>query len=114
MRRKKALRPGYMNTMKAIPRQIFEHNDSSVTIRSESISISGKLEDAAWALADECLRRGKDNNNTNWRYFSVLEVTLREGVYDLTLLKDYALDASTWETLKRDVEKICNNLKAFM
>jgi hypothetical protein len=96
------------------PGLTFEHNDGSVTVSSNDISVDGKMEDAAWALADECLRRGKNNNNTNWRYFSVLEVTLREGMYDLTLLNDKALDAPTWELLKKNVERICNHLKAFM
>ena len=97
-----------------MPRIVFEHNDSSVVIRHNDISISGKMEDAAWAMADNCLKVGKTNNNTNWRYCAILEVTLRENVYDLTLLDPKAMDAATWEIFKKDVEKICNNLTVFM
>jgi len=98
----------------AIPRTLFQHKSGYIEISNDTIIISGPVEDAAWAMANECLKMGKDNNNTNWRYFSTLEVTLREGSYDLTLLKSTAMEATNWGAFKKNVEKICNKLTAFM
>jgi hypothetical protein len=104
--------------MKAIPRQIYEHNGSSVTFRYDSIDISGKIEDAAWAMAQEILTRAKSEPTTHWDYMfgtrRVMEATFREGCYNINLIKHDAIDPDTWATFKKDVEKICNKLIAFM
>jgi hypothetical protein len=104
--------------MKAIPRQIYEHNGSSVTFRPYSITITGKIEDAAWAMAEEILTRAKEEPTTHWDYMwgsnRVMEATFREGCYSVNLIKEEAIDGETWATFKKDVEKICNKLTAFM
>jgi hypothetical protein len=105
------------NFMKALPRYSFDHNGSSVEIRRDSIKIVGKIEDAAFAMAEELLKRGKTEATTHWEYpwsGPVMQAHLREGKYSIELLKIAAIDAENWKIFKSDVEKICNKLKAFM
>lgn len=118
---KRSRRVRKCNYVKAMPHITFYHNGSSIEIRRNAITINGKVEDAAWAMAEELLKRGKTEATTHWEYpwqssamVPVIQANLREGMYTLELLKTSAIDSETWAIFKKDVEKICNKLTAFM
>lgn len=114
--RRKAAPPGRYKPQPIV----FQHNKGSITISRDSmyVTIDGSIEDAAWAMAEEMLKRAKTEPTTHWTYpwgaKAIIGVTFREGIYQITLLEPDAMDHDKWETFKKDVEKICNKLTAFM
>lgn len=115
--RKKAIPPGRYRAQAPL---VFTHNKGSITISRDMayVSIEGSLEDAAWAMAEELLKRGKTEPTTHWTYpfgtKAVIAATFREGLYEITLLEPDLMDPAKWQEFKKDVEKICNKLTAFM
>lgn len=109
--------------VKAIPHTVITSKDGEISIRSYSIIIRGTLEAAAVALSEDILKNlpknmqwyndAKEASKTYVGAFQV--VKYREGgQYELRLLRQDAINSDTWAALKKDVEKICNNLTAFM
>ncbi len=105
--------------VKAIPRLVITSKDGEIEIRPYSIIIRGTMECAALALAEDILKRIPRDASYNARelYMSAFVVNKdagRENKYILNLLRPDAINPDTWEAFKKEVEKICNNLIAFM
>ncbi len=107
MRRK----PRKCNYVKAIPKLYFASPKGAIEIRHNSITITGTVEGAALALAEDILKKPIVPQRT---YLSTIEVLAGNGQYTLNLLKPTVLEPEIWIDLKKDVEKMCNNLKAFL
>ncbi len=104
--------------MKAMPRYIFRNEKGSITIRRDFIAIEGAIESAALAFAEAILEGAKvitpNPTGDRWSYLDTIEVTRVDGKITLNLLDVYAIHSDQWALLKSHVEKICNNLTAFM
>lgn len=105
--------------VKAIPRLIITSKDGEIEIRPYSIIIRGTMESAALALAEDILKRIPRDAPYNARelYINAFDVTKdagKDSKYILNLLRPDAMNADSWAALKKDVEKICNNLAVFM
>lgn len=102
--------------MKAIPRLSFENEKGGIEIRRDSIKITGAVESAALALANAILNRKTNEKYDTWNYMNVVYVVCFERKYAISLTpsKIDGLNAEQWETFKKNVETICNNLTAFM
>lgn len=106
--------------MKAIPKYFFHNENGSIEIRRFSIEIEGSLEGAARAFAEEILKNKQIYGETaplnRWDYMSVIRVEHIDSKYTLTLLEagQGLIDPEVWANLKKDVEKICNNLTVFL
>lgn len=104
--------------MKAMPRYIFQNEKGSIEIRRNLITINGAIESAALAFAEVILDSAKIINpnptGDRWGYMETVEVIRTDGVITLNLLDKWAIDQEKWSLLKNHVEKICNNLTAFM
>lgn len=105
--------------MKAIPKLVFTSEHGSIEVRTFALYVHGTMEGAALALAEDILKRMPRDAEYDARelYLSVFAVTKdagKDSKYVLTLLKPGAINADSWTALKKDVEKICNNLTAFI
>lgn len=109
--------------VKAIPHTVITSKDGEIDIRPYSIVIRGTLEAAALALAEDVLKNlpknmewYNDATDASKTYVSAFRVIKwkESGKYELDLLRKDAINPDTWAALKKDVEKICNNLTAFM
>ncbi len=109
--------------VKALPRITLESKTGSIEIRSYAIYITGTLEGAALALAEDILKHipkdnvwYKDAIYASKNYIETISVVKRRdsGKYEISLLRKDAINTDTWDALKKDVEKICNNLIAFI
>lgn len=83
--------------MKAIPRFTFGNEQGEIDIRQYSITITGSHEAAAKAFAEAILSRGTGSQNSEWSYCGV-------GI----------VSPIDWDAFKKNVERICNGLKAFL
>lgn len=114
MRKKPTRRPH----LKAMPRYIFRNDKGSIEIRRNLITIEGAIESAALAFAEVILDSVKaitpNITGDRWGYMETVEVVRTDGVITLNLLDKWAIDSEKWTLLKSHVEKICNNLTAFM
>jgi|SRR5579864_8017552 len=101
--------------VKALPRIVLTYKNTTITIRNDSIIIDGIMEEAAMALADHILTDMK-RAAPEVKYFSyrALEAYVIDGKIVVNPKILNAMDPERWELLKRETEKICNNLKAFM
>lgn len=100
--------------MKAFPRIIFSHKESSIAIRDHLITIVGKIEDVAVAFAEDILKRKRANPDYTLFDYMAIDVVIENGEVILRLWSQDSLDKQSWNLLKKGVEKICNNLTAFM
>ena len=109
--------------VKALPRVVITSKDGEIEIRPYSVIIRGSVETAALALAEDILKHLP--KNPVWydgalfstkTYVEAISVTHYKdsGKYEVTLLRKDAINPDTWAALKKDVEKICNNLTAFI
>lgn len=103
------------NGMKAIPRQIIEKDESGIEIRRYSIHIFGQHEAAAKAMAEEVLNH-KSGSNHSWNYMGVIEGEECLGKFSIKLTEsgENLIDPNVWLSFKKNVEKMCNDLKAFL
>lgn len=109
--------PRGVNSMKAIPRFNFKNEQGGIDIRRYSIEITGSVEGAASAFAKAILDRTTNRNqNEHWTYCDIIYVNYDGGVYRLHLNEDGdgLIDPDIWSAFKKHVEKICNDLKAFL
>jgi hypothetical protein len=105
--------------VKAIPKLVFTSEHGSIEVRTFAIYIHGAMEGAALALAEDILKKMPRDAAYDARelYLSVFAVSKdagKDSKYELTLLKPAAINADSWVAFKKDVEKICNRLTAFM
>ncbi len=107
--------------MKAIPRLVFENDDGAIEIRRNSIKITGSPEAAARALAEVVLnRRNPPQGYNSWDYMGVIDIIYcndcKDNRYTVNLTANglNAVDPDTWSRFKKNVEKICNSLTAFL
>lgn len=100
---------------KALPRHVFENENGGIDIRRYSIEIFGQHEAAAKAMAEELLKH-KTGSNHSWNYMGVIECEeyLGRFIIRLTEKGEGIIDPEVWATFKKNVEKICNDLKAFL
>jgi hypothetical protein len=101
--------------VKALPRIVLTYKNTTITIRNDSVIIDGVMEEAAMALADHILKEIK-RAAPEVKYFSfrAIEAYVIDGKILVNPKIQNAMDADQWALLKRETEKICNNLKAFM
>lgn len=98
-------------------KSIFGDEVGSIDIRRYSIEITGAIEHASKAFAEEILsRKITTPDYESWQYFEVIDIVYRNGEYILYLTGNGQglIDQDVWMTFKRGVEKICNGLKAFL
>lgn len=100
--------------MKAIPRISLTHKSTTIEIRDTSITIDGVIEEAAMALADYILKDMKRDPNIKWRAYRAIEAYVIDDKILINPRVQNAMDAERWALLKKETEKICNNLRAFM
>lgn len=109
--------------VKALPRVTLESDTGSIEIRSYGVYITGTMEGASLALAEDILKHLPRNPiwydgalySTKAYVGTIMAKHYRDsGKYEISLLRADAMNADTWEALKKDVEKICNNLVAFI
>lgn len=101
--------------MKAIPKYIFDNADGGIEIKRYSISIYGDREAAAKAMAEEILNH-KTGSNHDWNYMGVIVAEEYLGKFSIKLTEngEGIVDPEIWLTFKKNVEKMCNDLKAFL
>jgi len=107
--------------VKAIPKLLFENDGGGIEIRRNSIKITGKPESAALAMANVILNRVNPPSGYNsWDYMGVIDIVYchhcDDNRYTINLTADglKLIDQETWTPFKKNVEKICNNLTAFL
>lgn len=110
MRRK----PRKCKYVKAIPRILLSSKDGSIDIREYTVTITGSVESAALAMAEDILRRRKNQPDSHSLNYRCIEVYIKDKEYILSLKHHNAMKLDDWNLLKKNVEKICNDLVAFM
>jgi hypothetical protein len=112
--------PGAVTSMKAVPGYTFNNEGGSIEIRRHALKITGAIESAALAFANDILKRGKfspeEADKFNLNYMNVIEICIVDNKYTLNLLQDgvHTIHQDQWNLLKKHVEKICNDLTAFI
>lgn len=104
-------------------RELLSHGSSELEIKTDHFIIRGDPAEAAVALANDILKKKlekqKDENLSNlfkdlsWTYCGFITVVIKDDLVTLGLNHIYPLE-KRWVRLKKDVEKICNELKAFV
>jgi hypothetical protein len=107
--------PRAMGVAKALPKYVFENAEGGIDIRKYSIELFGRHEAAAKAMAEELLKH-KTGSNHSWNYMGVVEGEERLGQLSITLTQNGLglIDPEVWAAFKKNVEKMCNDLKAFL
>jgi hypothetical protein len=107
--------------VKAIPKLLFENDSGGIEVRRTSIKITGSAEGAARAMAEAILNRKNPPTGYNsWDYMGVIDIIYcsdcKDNPYTVNLTGTGIplIDLEIWNKFKKDVEKICNNLKAFL
>lgn len=101
--------------------ETFQNENGAVKVSRGQIQIIGTMESAAKALAEAILKadfRPTYGLEYEWKCFDTLvayQVSIEgKKVYTLSLLAPQAIDTETWTILKNYVEKMCNNLTAYL
>lgn len=106
-----------------VPYQTFRSEQGAVEISRGRVTIFGSLEGAAKAFAEELLSKNLAKatyfrNPSEWTYFETVWATCtsenNKYTYTIDLLMPEAMDEATWKDFKKYVEKICNNLTAYL
>lgn len=107
--------PRAMGAVKALPRHVFENENGGIDIRRFSIEIFGRHEAAAKAMAEELLKH-KSGSNHDWNYMGVIIAEEYLGRFTIKLSEkgEGIIDPEVWLTFKKNVEKMCNDLKVFL
>lgn len=100
--------------VKALPRITLTYKNTTIEIRDTSISIDGVIEEAAMALADYILKDMKRDPNVKWRAYRAIEAYIIDDKILINPRVQNVMAEDQWLLLKKETEKICNNLKAFM
>lgn len=109
--------------VKALPRLTFSSEHGAIEIRSYAIYITGTMEGAALAFAEDILKHlpkdvvwYNDATRASKNYMEIISVVKHRdsGKYEISLLRKDIMNADSWAAFKKDVEKICNNLVAFI
>ena len=111
--------PRGVNGMKAIPKFVFGDENGYIEIRRYSIQIVGSLEAAAKAMVEKELLPRRDATSpspASWDYMKVIEVTRTGTTFKIDLTDDGLglIDPEIWATFKKSVEKMSNDLTAFL
>ena len=106
--------PRAVTGVKALPRITLTYKDTTIEIRDTSIIIHGVMEEAAMALADHILTDWKRDPKIQFRTYRAIEAYEIEGKILINPRVNGIMDADRWDLLKKETEKICNNLRAFM
>jgi hypothetical protein len=93
---------------------ILTYRSTTITIKDLSVTIEGTTEEAAMALADHILKDMKRDANIKYFSYRSIEAYLIEGNVVVNPKIQNVMDSKQWDILKKETEKICNNLKAFM
>ena len=103
--------PRGVTGMKAIPKFNFQSDKGGIEIRQYSIEITGSTEAAAKAFAEEILSKKSAQS-----YFNVIRVDVKDNKYTIALGKGGSglISPEVWAEFKKNVERICNDLKAFL
>lgn len=103
--------PRGVTGMKAVSAFNFQNEHGGIEIRQYSIEITGSTESAAKAFAEEILSKKKPQS-----YFNVIRVDVENNKYTITLGKGGTglISPEVWAEFKKNVERICNDLKAFL
>lgn len=100
--------------VKALPRITLTYKNTTIVIRNDSVTVDGIMEEAAMALADYILTDMKKDPSIKWRSYRAIEAYVIEGKIVINPKVENIMDAERWALLKKETEKICNSLKAFM
>ena len=111
--------PRALSGAAGMPKELFGDNRGYIEVRSYSIEINGALEAAALAFAEDILKSKRwagDVPNDRWRYHNVIEVRRDQNVFTVNLTEQGLglIDPDLWASFKKSVEKICNDLPAFI
>lgn len=106
--------PRAMAGMKALPRITLTYRNTTIVIRNDSIIIDGIMEEAAMALADHILAEMKRDTSVLYRSYGAIEVYVIDGQVVINPKVQNVMDTDRWALLKKETEKICNNLRFFM
>jgi hypothetical protein len=101
------------STVKAVPRIYLSSETGSIEIRQYSFTIRGSVEGAALAMAEDILKKKKENPQAQSHYYMAIDVFNRDNEIILGI-NSVPYDKEVWDTFKKNVEKICNNLTAFI
>ena len=109
------INPRATGAVRALTRITLTHKSTTIIIRETFITINGVIEEAAMALAEFILKDLKKKGNAEIKYFSYIsfEVYLTDDKVFINP-KRSLMEPKDWGLLKKETEKICNNLKAFM
>jgi len=109
--------PRGVSSMKAIPKFYFHNEGGGIDIRRYSIEIIGNPESAAKAFAEGILsKKDLKPGYDTWQYCDVIDIVYTDNKYYVSLTGNGLglIDQDVWMSFKKNVQTICNDLKAFL
>lgn len=106
--------PRGLTGMKASPWITLIYRGTTLRIRDNAVTVDGTMEEAAMALAERILQDARRDDSIKYFSYRAIEAYVIDGQIVINPKTQNIMEPQDWDLLKKETEKICNNLKAFM